>query len=268
MNQRLRITRHTNIKMIALITMLVVIVLSGCGRGPSGSASNVASVSLPVTRCDSQYVSSRPNQKSIPQSMTAGIPDGMIGRVSLYTDERGWLRPLLAPSGWDCKAAFYGDGSFYFTVYPRNAKSLAVEDKLFPIGLEYPSVSEGFTDCRFCAYYYICDVDAVLAASNGVSQADCPGILPVVYKAQAITIGHGPTKGQIIWKYTQLITTTSPKSGSGNPSYDFDSELSWIPNPSATTQIECAIPPDLIPNACSTVLTNANNILRNSGPYS
>lgn len=98
---------------------------SGSSASPAGNASSTTApsagqtltVGVPLVVCPTTFGTTAPPAANLPSTVTATVPDSLVGQLSVYSDKQGTMR-LVAPKGWQCSAAYGADGSGGVSVYP------------------------------------------------------------------------------------------------------------------------------------------------------
>ena len=91
---------------------------SSGGRSPGGSGSAVSTVLLPVVACKSTYGMTGGPSPAYPAAESMALPSRLVGKVALYSNSDRWVRPILAPVGWDCSVEVAVDGGEVVNVFP------------------------------------------------------------------------------------------------------------------------------------------------------
>lgn len=74
--------------------------------------------SLAVVKCPTTFaLATPPPSVPLPASVRVAVPTSLVGKLTVYADSSDIMK-LLAPTGWNCSAAFGADGSGIVTIVP------------------------------------------------------------------------------------------------------------------------------------------------------
>ena len=111
-------------------------------------------VQVPLIPCPTQFGTSAQRRASFVPHVTAKLPADLVGRVSAYVDEAGYL-VVLAPTGWHCSALVAADGGTRVLVAPLSDR-LTPWPEPFQRDARQAVAAYSTSACGGCRYQLLC----------------------------------------------------------------------------------------------------------------
>lgn len=206
----------------------------------SGAKTATTTESVPVVACNTSYGATPPSPKALPATVTVTIPSALTGRVLDYTDQQ-MIMQILGPAGWNCLAAYGGDGSGGVSIYPPS-------ENMKPFGPPPPEVISGSqtSACSGCKLTQACALFPQAATA-----------LASLYPGQRCYTPSAEETHYTISSTVVVFADPPGAAGTGRPSggpYPANGVMTYLPQGNAGSWLETCTLPQSYQALCSTSL--------------